>query len=126
MNVSESTAEGDAAAKERSDDRHQKLDAHHHRRGVAISSFSSTPNGSMALQGHIYRGESGILGVIDHLYRGALHVEQAGSRKCTLLITSSHLILEYTEDGMYEEEAGEYITPQLNRLGRLAYFRRCT
>lgn len=86
---------------------HHKLESHHHRRGVNMSSFSSPPDGSMAMLGQIYSGESGISGVIEHFYQHCLHVQQAGSRKCTLLITSSHMILEYEEDGLYEEEAGE-------------------
>lgn len=44
--------------------------------------------------------------VVEHFYQGCLHVQQAGSRKATLLITSSHLILEYEEAGLFEEEAG--------------------
>lgn len=108
IGAEEDTADAaDGAVKVKTEQPHHKLESHHHRRGVNMSSFSSPPDGSMAMLGQIYSGESGISGVIEHFYQHCLHVQQAGSRKCTLLITSSHLILEYEEDGMFEEEAGE-------------------
>ena len=71
---------------------------------VSASSFASPPDGQCIL-GHIY-GSDNMSEVIEHFYANCFHVQQAGTRKCQLLITSSHLILEYDEAGLFEEEAG--------------------
>jgi hypothetical protein len=49
---------------------------------------------------------SAAAGLIEKHMENCLHVKAEGSRKCSMLLTSTHLILEYDidSDGLYEGE----------------------
>lgn len=68
---------------------------------IASSSFSTPPDNSSSSLGLM---QSAAAGLIEKHLDSCLHVKAEGSRPCTVLLTSSHLILEYDGDGYFEGE----------------------
>ncbi len=68
---------------------------------VASSSFSTPPDNSSSSIGLM---QSAAAGLIEKHLDSCLHVKAEGSRPCTVLLTGSHLILEYEGDGYFEGE----------------------
>ena len=71
--------------------------------GITISSFSTPPDNSSSSLGLLYSAASSM--IEQHVER-CLHVRAEGNRECTMLLTTSHLILEYDGnlDGFFEGE----------------------
>jgi hypothetical protein len=74
------------------------LKGHH---STASSSFSTPPDNSSSSIGLM---QSAAAGLIEKHLDSCLHVKAEGSRPCTVLLTGSHLILEYEGDGYFEGE----------------------
>ena len=70
---------------------------------VTASAFAGPPDNSSTTLGLMH---SAAAGLIEKHIDGCLHVKAEGSRKCSMLLTSTHLILEYEIDcqGHYEGE----------------------
>lgn len=73
----------------------------HH--SITTSSFSTPPDNSSSSLSLMH---SAAAGMIERHVDNCTHVKAEGNRQCTMLLTSSHLILEYdgNEDGFYEGE----------------------
>ena len=73
----------------------------HH--GITTSSFATPPDNSSSSLGLMH---SAAAGMIEQHVEHCLHVKAEGNRECTVLLTSSHLILEYdgNPDGFFEGE----------------------
>lgn len=73
------------------------------RGGFTTSSFSTSPDNTTSSLGLM---QSAASGMIDLHLQNCTHVKPEGNRQCTLLLTSSHLILEYDghPDGYFEGE----------------------
>ncbi len=75
-----------------------------------MSTFANPPNtSSSSLHGRgsvhsVHSSSVGSHGAIELHYDSVLHIKAEGSRKGTMFLTPTHLILEY-EDGFYEGEA---------------------
>ena len=71
--------------------------------GFTTSSFSTPPDNSTSSLGLM---QSAAASMIELHIQNCLHVKPEGNRQCTLLLTSSHLILEYDghPDGYFEGE----------------------
>ena len=65
---------------------------HHH---IASTRFSDPPDNSSSM---LCLLQSATPGVIEEHYDNCIHVKTEGNRKCTLLLTATHLILEYDPD----------------------------
>ena len=74
--------------------------AHHN---IASSLYSHPPDNSSSILSLMH---STAAEVIEKSFDATLHVKAEGSRKCTMLLSSTHLILEYDADaeGLYEGE----------------------
>lgn len=70
---------------------------------ITASAFASPPDNSASTLSLMHSAAAGL--VEKHL-ENCLHIKAEGSRKCSLLLTSTHLILEYDveEEGLYEGE----------------------
>lgn len=70
---------------------------------ITASAFASPPDNSSSTLGLMH---SAAAGLIERHLENCLHVRTEGSRKCSMLLTSTHLILEYDVDseGLYEGE----------------------
>jgi hypothetical protein len=70
---------------------------------ITASAFASPPDNSSSTLGLMH---SAAAGLIERHLDDCLHVKTEGSRKCSMLLTSTHLILEYDMDseGLYEGE----------------------
>ena len=71
--------------------------------GITISSFSTPPDNSSSSLGLLHSAASSMIEQhVDH----CLHVRAEGNRDCTVLLTASHLILEYDGnlEGFFEGE----------------------
>ncbi|VEU43883.1 unnamed protein product [Pseudo-nitzschia multistriata] len=70
---------------------------------ITASAFASPPDNSSSTLGLMH---SAAAGLIERHLENCLHVKTEGSRKCSMLLTSTHLILEYDIDseGLYEGE----------------------
>jgi len=70
---------------------------------ITASAFASPPDNSSSTLGLMH---SAAAGLIERHMENCLHVKTEGSRKCSMLLTSTHLILEYDIDceGLYEGE----------------------
>jgi len=75
---------------------------------ITTSSFSTAPDNASSSLGLM---QSAAAGLIELNLDNCLHVKAEGSRSCTMLLTSTHLILEYesSPEGYFEGEilAGE-------------------
>ena len=76
-------------------------DKWHH--SITASSFATPPDNSSSSLSLLH---SAAAGLIERHVESCTHVKAEGNRQCTLLLTSSHLILEYDSntDGLYEGE----------------------
>ena len=70
---------------------------------ITARAFASPPDNSSSTLGLMH---SAAAGLIERHLENCLHVKTEGSRKCSMLLTSTHLILEYDIDseGLYEGE----------------------
>ena len=70
---------------------------------IASSAFASPPDNSSSTLSLIH---SAAAGMIEQHLENCLHVKAEGSRKCSMFLTATHLILEYDADadGLYEGE----------------------
>jgi hypothetical protein len=70
---------------------------------ITTSAFASPPDNSSSTLSLIH---SAAAGMIQQHVENCLHVKAEGSRKCAMLLTQTHLILEYDADteGLYEGE----------------------
>ena len=70
---------------------------------ITASAFASPPDNSSSTLSLMH---SAAAGLIEKHLENCLHVKAEGSRKCSMLLTSTHLILEYDieEEGLYEGE----------------------
>ena len=70
---------------------------------ITASAFASPPDNSSSTLSLMH---SAAAGLIEKHLENCLHVKAEGTRKCSLLLTSTHLILEYDidSDGLYEGE----------------------
>lgn len=70
---------------------------------ITASAFACPPDNSSSTLGLMH---SAAAGLIERHLENCLHVKTEGSRKCSMLLTSTHLILEYDVDcdGLYEGE----------------------
>ncbi len=70
---------------------------------ITASAFATPPDNSSSTLGLMH---SAAAGLIERHLENCLHVKTEGSRKCSMLLTSTHLILEYDVDseGLYEGE----------------------
>jgi hypothetical protein len=70
---------------------------------ITASAFASPPDNSSSTLSLIH---SAAANMIEQHVENCLHVKAEGSRKCSLLLTSTHLILEYDPEteGLYEGE----------------------
>lgn len=70
---------------------------------ITTSAFASPPDNSSSTLSLIH---SAAAGMIEQHVENCLHVKAEGSRKCAMLLTQTHLILEYDADteGLYEGE----------------------
>eukprot|EP00980_Cylindrotheca_fusiformis_P016230 scaffold4825_cov132-Cylindrotheca_fusiformis.AAC.7 len=89
-------AEEDAAPFDKS-----KIGSSHY--SMTASAFASPPDNSSSTLSLMH---SAAAGLIEKHLENCLHVKAEGSRKCSLLLTATHLILEYDidSDGLYEGE----------------------
>lgn len=71
--------------------------------GFTTSSFSTPPDNSSSSLGLMQSAASGL---IEQHIPNCTHVKAEGNRQCTLLLTASHLILEYdgNPEGLFENE----------------------
>eukprot|EP00934_Nitzschia_sp_Nitz4_P008655 Nitzschia sp. Nitz4//scaffold12_size214221//49825//58278//NITZ4_001488-RA/size214221-processed-gene-0.150-mRNA-1//-1//CDS//3329534984//8645//frame0 len=78
-----------------------KLGSSHY--NITASAFASPPDNSSSTLSLMH---SAAAGLIEKHVENCLHVKAEGSRKCSLLLTATHLILEYDaeEEGLYEGE----------------------
>jgi hypothetical protein len=70
---------------------------------ITASAFASPPDNSSSTLSLMH---SAAAGLIEKHLENCLHVKAEGSRKCSMLLTGTHLILEYDidSDGLYEGE----------------------
>ncbi|KAL3924923.1 MAG: hypothetical protein SGILL_000744 [Bacillariaceae sp.] len=70
---------------------------------ITASSFASPPDNSSSTLGLMH---SAAAGLIERHFENCLHVKAEGTRKCSMLLTATHLILEYDVDtgGLFEGE----------------------
>ena len=70
---------------------------------ITASAFASPPDNSSSTLSLIH---SAAAGLIEKHLENCLHIKAEGTRKCSLLLTATHLILEYDidSDGLYEGE----------------------
>mmetsp|Transcript_2502 Transcript_2502/g.5943 ORF Transcript_2502/g.5943 Transcript_2502/m.5943 type:complete len:2797 (-) Transcript_2502:151-8541(-) len=70
---------------------------------ITASAFASPPDNSSSTLSLMH---SAAAGLIEKHLENCLHVKAEGSRKCSLLLTATHLILEYDidSDGLFEGE----------------------
>jgi hypothetical protein len=70
---------------------------------ITASAFASPPDNSSSTLSLMH---SAAAGLIEKHLENCLHIKAEGSRKCSLLLTATHLILEYDidSDGLYEGE----------------------
>ena len=73
---------------------------HHH---IASCIFSHPPDNSSSILSLMH---SSAASLVEKHFDNCLHVKAEGSRKCTLLLTSTHLIIEYDAEaeGLFEGE----------------------
>lgn len=88
----EESPEGDSDLKGRAVDKAHLSSFHHH---IASTRFSDPPDNSSSVLSLLH---SATPGVIEEHYEHCVHVKTEGNRKCTLLLSSTHLILEYDPD----------------------------
>jgi hypothetical protein len=91
---------------------------------ITSSAFASPPDNSSSSLSIMH---SAAAALIEQYLDNCLHVKAEGSRKCTMLLTSMHLILEYDmeEHGHFE---GEVMAAQeeTDRLQRMSEDAHCT
>ncbi|KAG7359446.1 Beige/BEACH domain containing protein [Nitzschia inconspicua] len=70
---------------------------------ITASAFASPPDNSSSTIGLM---QSAAAGLIERHIENCIHVKAEGTRKCSMLLTATHLILEYDADseGLYEGE----------------------
>jgi len=70
---------------------------------ITTSAFSTPPDNASSSLGLLH---SAAAGMIEHHVDNCLHVKAEGSRPCTVLLTATHLVLEYEGDpeGFFEGE----------------------
>uniref|UniRef100_A0A7S1Z0T9 BEACH domain-containing protein n=1 Tax=Ditylum brightwellii TaxID=49249 RepID=A0A7S1Z0T9_9STRA len=85
---------------------------HHHQHNVITSSFSFPPDSGSSIFGPYHRASGGGIsaggghGIVEIYYDNCVQVKAEGIRKCALLLTATHLILEFDDEhgGMFEGE----------------------
>jgi hypothetical protein len=70
---------------------------------ITASAFASPPDNSSSTLGLMH---SAAAGLIERHVENCVHVKAEGTRKCSMLLTATHLILEYDADaeGLFEGE----------------------
>lgn len=86
------SAEAEGDLKGRAVDEAHLSSFHHH---IASTRFSDPPDNSSSMLSLL---PSATPGVIEEHFDNCIHVKTEGNRKCTLLLTGTHLILEYDPD----------------------------
>jgi hypothetical protein len=98
--ATEETSSADALEKDSSFDKTKMGSSHFN---ITASAFASPPDNSSSTLGLMH---SAATGLIERHLESCLHVKAEGSRKCSMLLTSTHLILEYDieSEGLYDGE----------------------
>jgi hypothetical protein len=98
--TSDATATSESTGEEHVFDK-TKIGSSHY--NITASAFASPPDNSSSTLSLMH---SAAAGLIEKHLENCLHVKAEGTRRCAMLLTSTHLILEYDidGDGLYEGE----------------------
>ncbi|KAL3919245.1 MAG: hypothetical protein SGILL_003850 [Bacillariaceae sp.] len=103
MGATEDTSTTDSSTKQEDTEPFDRAKIESSLLNITASAFASPPDNSSSTLGLMH---SAAAGLIERHFENCLQVKAEGSRKCSMLLTATHLILEYDvdTDGLYEGE----------------------